>query len=164
LTKKNTTRIPSSTRLLWPFLSGGFFLALLSSLHKFAVGFDPWTPQSYVLPFVIGSVTGTVLGHYHLKVKKLKERLQQRVDTLERLLPICSHCKKIRKQDADPKKPASWEPIEVYFGEQASSRFSHGICPDCMKLLYGRPAETGHPGDDDPPRDDRQQNGQAGQI
>ena len=47
------------------------------------------------------------------------------------LLPICSHCKKIRNDSE------YWENIEEYVTTQTGILFSHGICPDCLKEHYG---------------------------
>ncbi|MFZ0450720.1 MAG: PAS domain-containing protein [Desulfatiglandaceae bacterium] len=47
------------------------------------------------------------------------------------LLPICSHCKKIRNDSE------YWENIEEYITTHTGILFSHGICPDCLKEHYG---------------------------
>jgi PAS domain S-box-containing protein len=49
------------------------------------------------------------------------------VKVLQDILPICSYCRKIR-DDED-----FWHTVEGYFARHTSTRFSHGICPDCMK-------------------------------
>ena len=54
--------------------------------------------------------------------------LERHVRSLEGLLPICSHCKKIRDESEH------WRPIEDYLSEQTESRLTHGICPDCLEL------------------------------
>ena len=46
---------------------------------------------------------------------------------LQRLIPICSICKKVR----DDKK--SWFRLESYFKEHWDVDFSHGYCPECYK-------------------------------
>ena len=48
---------------------------------------------------------------------------------LERLLPICMYCKKVR-DDTD-----YWQEIESYLHTRAGTDFSHGICPQCMENL-----------------------------
>jgi PAS domain S-box-containing protein len=53
-----------------------------------------------------------------------------RVKTLQKLLPICSKCKKIRDDEG------YWNRIEEYFDKHADTQFSHGLCPDCAELLY----------------------------
>lgn len=52
------------------------------------------------------------------------------VRTLSGLVPICANCKKIRDDKG------YWTQLERYIQERSAARFSHGICPDCMKKLY----------------------------
>lgn len=62
-----------------------------------------------------------------------KDRLEKalaEIKTLSGLLPICSHCKKIRDDQG------YWNQIEAYIGQRSSAEFTHGICPDCMERLY----------------------------
>lgn len=61
---------------------------------------------------------------------KLKEALD-RVKTLSGLLPICANCKRIRNDQG------YWEQIEVYVMQHSDADFSHGLCPECAKKLYG---------------------------
>jgi DNA-binding response OmpR family regulator len=53
--------------------------------------------------------------------------LQIEVKQLQRLLPICSYCKKIR----DDRN--YWEQVEEYIGQRTGTVFSHGVCPDCYE-------------------------------
>lgn len=57
------------------------------------------------------------------------EQLAQ-VKELRGLLPICMHCKNVRKDDG------YWEKIENYISDRADVDFSHGICEDCMVKFY----------------------------
>ncbi len=52
------------------------------------------------------------------------------VKTLSGLLPICASCKKIRDDEG------YWHTVEVYIRDHSDAIFSHGICPDCMLVLY----------------------------
>jgi DNA-binding response OmpR family regulator len=61
-----------------------------------------------------------------VRVNELQHALAS-VRTLSGLLPICAYCKRIR-DDRD-----YWNQIEHYLSEHSNARFSHGICPDCMK-------------------------------
>ncbi len=47
---------------------------------------------------------------------------------LQRLIPICSICKKVR----DDKE--SWSRLEAYFKENWDVDFTHGLCPECYKI------------------------------
>ncbi|MDD2228439.1 MAG: response regulator [Candidatus Cloacimonetes bacterium] len=53
------------------------------------------------------------------------ESASQKISSLEKLLPICSYCKKVRA-DKD-----YWQEVEVYISEHTDTMFSHSICPDC---------------------------------
>lgn len=62
-------------------------------------------------------------------VRELQEALAH-VKTLSGLLPICANCKKIRDDEG------YWHSVEAYMSAHSEARFSHGICPECMKKLY----------------------------
>ena len=49
---------------------------------------------------------------------------------LQRLLPICSYCKKIRNDKE------YWEKLEDYLGKYRDLRFTHSICPECRHKHY----------------------------
>jgi PAS domain S-box-containing protein len=53
-----------------------------------------------------------------------------KVKALSGLLPICANCKKIRDDQG------YWHSVEAYMKEHSEARFSHGLCPGCMKELY----------------------------
>ena len=65
-----------------------------------------------------------------MAIDGLKEALNK-ISTLRGLLPICAACKKIRDDKG------YWNQIETYIMEHTDADFSHGICPDCAKELYG---------------------------
>jgi phosphoserine phosphatase RsbU/P len=70
------------------------------------------------------------------RVRELEETLAQ-VHRLQRLIPICAWCKKVRS-DRD-----YWQQVEEYLSEHGQIRFSHGICPDCFARQSHKPAEAG---------------------
>jgi len=49
---------------------------------------------------------------------------------LRNIIPICSHCKKIRDDDQ------YWQEVENYFAAHVGVDFSHAICPTCMEEHY----------------------------
>ncbi len=53
-----------------------------------------------------------------------------KVKTLSGLLPICSHCKKIRDDKG------YWNQIESYIHEHSEAEFSHSICRECAEKYY----------------------------
>ena len=70
-------------------------------------------------------------------IKELQDALAD-VKTLSGLVPICANCKQIRDDKG------FWMQVESYIQERSQARFSHGICPDCMRKLYPEflPKET----------------------
>jgi hypothetical protein len=60
---------------------------------------------------------------------KLQEALAK-INTLSGLLPICSHCKKIRDDQG------YWNKMEAYIHKHSEAKLSHGICPDCAEKYY----------------------------
>ncbi|MDO9209343.1 MAG: GAF domain-containing protein [Deltaproteobacteria bacterium] len=63
-------------------------------------------------------------------VRDLQKALSE-VKKLKGIFPICASCKKIRDDKG------YWRQIEAYIRDHSEAEFSHGICPDCMKKLYG---------------------------
>lgn len=62
-------------------------------------------------------------------VEELTEKMAE-VRTLQGILPICANCKKVRNDQG------YWQQVESYVQTHSEARFSHGICPDCMRELY----------------------------
>lgn len=62
--------------------------------------------------------------------RELQEALAN-IKTLRGLLPICSSCKRIRDDKG------YWNQVEAYIQNHSDVDFTHGICPECMKKLYG---------------------------
>jgi len=66
---------------------------------------------------------------FRLEKEKAEEALKK-VKKISGLLPICSHCKKIRDDKG------YWNRIETYIQEHSEAEFSHSICKECAKKLY----------------------------
>ncbi|MBW2368695.1 MAG: PAS domain-containing protein [Deltaproteobacteria bacterium] len=49
---------------------------------------------------------------------------------LKKIVPICSNCKRIRKDDN------YWEQVESFMQRCHKFHFTHSICPDCREKLY----------------------------
>lgn len=73
------------------------------------------------------------------RAEKLEKALNE-LKILRGIIPICSHCKKIRNDGG------YWEQVESYISQHTEAEFTHGICPDCARSLY--------PEVDDTPEDD----------
>lgn len=128
---------------IWSLLAAGVFIVALGGL-----GVIPGVPTVQVFSYAI--VLSTVAWSFELawclRARELELRTHLaaavaeksaalttalgEMKALETLLPICSHCKKIR-DDA-----GQWQPIEKYLRETAEADLTHGICPDCAKEWY----------------------------
>lgn len=64
-----------------------------------------------------------------LLIVELKKAISE-IKQLSGLLPICSHCKKIRDDKG------YWSQLESYIRDHSDAEFSHSICPDCAKKHY----------------------------
>jgi hypothetical protein len=87
-----------------------------------------------ILAVVAGSVffvriTNPLLRKLQKTIAGLRDALDK-VKLLSGLVPICASCKKIRDDRG------TWKDLEEYIGDHSEAKFSHGICPDCVKRLY----------------------------
>jgi hypothetical protein len=58
-------------------------------------------------------------------------RQRREIHVLERMLPICGFCKRIRDESG------GWLQLERYIAERSEARFTHAFCPDCGRTHYG---------------------------
>lgn len=75
----------------------------------------------------------TTRKRVELQREQLIADLQQalgQVKTLRGLIPICSHCKKIRDDSG------YWRNVEHYIKAHSDVEFSHSFCPECTKKYY----------------------------
>lgn len=54
----------------------------------------------------------------------------ERLKKLRGIVPICTHCKKIRDDQE------FWRQVEVYIQDQTEAEFSHGLCVPCAESFY----------------------------
>jgi hypothetical protein len=69
------------------------------------------------------------------ELEQTNQRLQHSLDTIRTLgglIPICSHCKKIRNDKG------YWQQLEIYIKEHTDAEFTHGLCPECEKSIYSK--------------------------
>jgi nitrate/nitrite-specific signal transduction histidine kinase len=58
------------------------------------------------------------------------------VNRIEKILPICCLCKKIRTGSDHYKNKNKWLSIEEYLWYTKNMKFSHSLCPDCVVKVY----------------------------
>lgn len=119
------------------------FLTAVTDKESIIKGFQVGGKDYLTKPFNTPELVARVKTHVDLKVardsqekliKELKSALDE-IKTLSGLLPICSHCKKIRDDSG------YWLGVEHYIAARSDAQFSHGICPDCMREFYPKVAE-----------------------
>jgi DNA-binding response OmpR family regulator len=89
-------------------------------------------------PFSAAEVRARVATHVSLRRALESERrlvgdlrsALDRVKKLEGIIPICARCKSVRTDDG------YWKQVETYLSEYTGILFSHGVCPDCAKILF----------------------------
>jgi PleD family two-component response regulator len=65
-----------------------------------------------------------------LRVAERIVGLNERVRTLEGILPMCAYCRRIRDEKG------GYSNLEEYVSDKTSTRFSHGVCPECAKKHF----------------------------
>ncbi len=73
--------------------------------------------------------------------RELKDALAT-IKTLQGLLPMCSHCKRVKDDDGE------WETVEAFISTHSDARVSHGLCPRCISIYF--PDDGRDP--DEPPK------------
>lgn len=64
----------------------------------------------------------------------LEKKEFRRTTKSEKMLPVCSSCKK-----AHPGTPHdSWVPLEEFLADQAGITLTHGLCPDCSEKMHAK--------------------------
>ncbi len=87
---------------------------------------------------IIAAITLVIIGlslNLAMKMTQLRKANSQ-IAELEKLLPICSNCKRIRGEGKDPVQQNSWIPIEAYLRDERNIMLTHGLCPECTEKLY----------------------------
>ncbi|PID78117.1 MAG: response regulator [Deltaproteobacteria bacterium] len=87
-------------------------------------GFDVGGVDYITKPFNQGELTARV--RTHIELKKSRDEIKK----LRGFLPICANCKKIRDDKG------YWEDVEKYIASRSYIKFSHGICPECVRNNY----------------------------
>jgi len=113
----------------------GLAFAFIMPLTRWYLNIDLWEAVESILESSLNAIIRiSVLASFALVIDRnarQTRRLSREVQLLEGLLPVCSFCKKIRDENNQ------WQPMEKYISSRSAAYFSHGICPDCMRVHYG---------------------------
>ncbi len=109
-------------------------LELFEWFYDFSRRHEAWQLDELLSVLIVLSVLlGVLFARRWYETRQLNRRLQAALDeihTLRGIIPICSHCKKIRTDEG------YWQQLEVYISRHSDALFSHGICPDCVREHY----------------------------
>ena len=103
-----------------------------------------WNATSHANSPIIYSMARDITAWKHAEqererlVRELQSALNE-VARLQAILPICSYCRKIRDDEN------YWHTVESYFARHTTTRFSHGICPECVVAEMGPHFDQGEP-------------------
>jgi hypothetical protein len=115
-------------------------LAVAQPLVRFSfhLAWDPpWALSVSVVNLLIRIIV--LCGFAWLVAHTVWQR--HRIAALERLLPVCAWCKRIRTEEN------FWQPLDAYLSRQARLDVTHGICPDCLrKQMAGAGSDKIFPG------------------
>ena len=111
-------------------------LAIAQPLIRFSFNWvweSPWVLSISLVNLLIRVIV--LCGFSWLVTHTVWQR--HRIAALERLLPICAWCKRIRTEQD------SWQPLDAYLSHQARLDVTHGICPDCLRkqMAEANPAQ-----------------------
>ncbi len=93
------------------------FLTAKTDAQDVVKGLEAGGVDYVTKPFSSAELLARIRTHIELKI-------------LRGLLPMCSHCKKIRDDKG------FWEDVDQYLEAHSHLTFTHGICPNCMDDLY----------------------------
>jgi CheY-like chemotaxis protein len=115
------------------------FMTALNEVIDEVKGLELGAVDYIIKPFRVEIVLERI--RTHLTLRNLQKSLEKKnaelrdalnnVETLSGLLPICANCKKIRDDKG------YWNQLEMYISKHTLAEFTHAICPDCVKKLYG---------------------------
>jgi hypothetical protein len=100
------------------------------------------TASGIFLSMIIAFIATYRVRKYEEMLLDKNDKLQKALDeikTLRGIIPICSYCKQIRDDEG------MWKKIEEYIHAHSEARFSHGICPDCMREHFPGEYASMHP-------------------
>lgn len=94
---------------------------------------DPHTVESKVEVFCQLDRQRQRIAWQRAELEERNRQLQAQmaeIKTLRSLIPICSHCRKVRDDDG------FWQGVESYVSSISNLVFSHGICEACLEIHY----------------------------
>lgn len=90
----------------------------------------------YLIPASTGGIVGLGFFVCERRIMHTEDKLKMQIDVTKRLIPMCSHCKKVlvRPENADQSK--EWLAVDEFLRETLDLIFTHSVCPNCMHQHY----------------------------
>lgn len=128
----------SRRRLRWLlYIAAILMMANLSALMDLFIA--PQVPYFNREHLYVGVASGllivVLIVTLELYLGGLQRALAQ-ISRIESFLSVCSACGDVRLPDPENSRAEAWVALDRYIQEHTSTRFSHGICPDCARRLY----------------------------
>jgi hypothetical protein len=93
----------------------------------------PFLEEEVFLLEAVASLIGQSIQRKALEDEKIKLYEEIKINyekILSGFILICSSCKSICDEEG------TWHQLEAYVQKKTNAKFSHGICPVCLKKLY----------------------------
>jgi hypothetical protein len=104
-----------------------FCIVFILAQHFIWLSFIPFTYPDLVKNIFALSSTFLIGLIVHWTIQSLVTKIK----VLQGFLPICAKCKKIRDDKG------YWNQLELYISKHTDAQFSHSMCPECLKEMYG---------------------------
>lgn len=106
----------------------GHYFKIFSFVFIYQAIVSTGIKSPYILIFRELEKTNTRLTNEisaRIEVEKNLKKAVNDVKILSGIIPICSHCKKIRNDEG------YWQQVELFINKHVGAMFSHGFCPEC---------------------------------
>ena len=122
-------RTPKSLKNNALLFSIGSFVFGFITLLFFIFGVPKYIAGLEMIPLALGIfISSMVLNKSKGLIKYvLKSSEISKIKYINKMLPICANCKKIRNNEGN------WSQIEDFLLDHSEIKFSHGYCPECGK-------------------------------
>lgn len=101
------------------------FLTAKNDTEDIVHGFDMGGTDYVTKPFNSRELLARIKTHITLKLAR------EEINQLRGIIPLCSNCGKIRDDEG------YYRQLHEYISKMTGATFSHGICPDCARDIYG---------------------------
>jgi len=107
------------------------FASTLYAFGTFADDYQQERVVSFDEMIIVFGILACIFAIFALRRWRELQEVLGNIRILRGLLPLCASCKKIRDDKG------YWNQLEAYILNHSDARITHGICPECMKQLYG---------------------------